>query len=212
MSSEKIIHLTLQDLQWQFVCINQTRHEFRLMFLGNDLFLFLVEQIHHNDVILKNIFCKATVLWFNYVTDQIKDDGNYVARVFCLDRSSSQPVLCPRMNFPLAGCLLAMNFPLRWLFFANDFSLACCLFCYEFCPHLLFFGNEFPPRLLFFGNEFPTRLLFFGNDFCLDPFRSPETQPVRLTWLWPTTISIRLYVHCRNRITMGKSQTNAVSM
>ena len=46
MSSEKIIHLTLQDLQWQFVCINQTRHEFRLMFLGNDLFLLLVEQIH----------------------------------------------------------------------------------------------------------------------------------------------------------------------
>ena len=28
---------------------------------------------------------------------------------------------------------------------------------------------------------------------------------------WPTSISIRLYVHCRNRITMGKSQTNAVS-
>ena len=117
---------------------------------------------------------------------------------------------CPRMNFPLAGCLLAMNFPLRWLFFANDFSLACCLFCNEFCPHLLFFGNEFPPRLLFFGNEFPTRLLFFGNDFCLDPFRSPETQPVRLTWLWPTTISIRLYVQCTLYIAQPKSQWGKV--
>ena len=141
------------------------------MFLKNyrSFSLMLIEQIHHKHV-FHLIFSDLI-----YVTD------------LCF---------CPRMNFPLAGCLLAMNFPLRWLFFANDFSLACCLFCNEFCPHLLFFGNEFPPRLLFFGNEFPTRLLFFGNDFCLDPFRSPETQPVRLTWLWPTTISIRLYVHC----------------
>ena len=173
MSSEKIIHLTLQDLQWQFVCINQTRHEFRLMFLGNDLFLFLVEQIHHNDVILKNIFCKATVLWFMLLAKLKMMEimlpvffvwiAAHLSLFYVLEWIFPSLVVCWQWISPFAGCFLPMIFPWLVVFFAMNFALTCC-----------FLAMNFPLACCFLAMNFPLACCFLAMIFvCIpsDPLR-----------------------------------------
>ena len=164
MSSEKIIHLTLQDLQWQFVCINQTKHEFRcfseMIFFSSSLNKFITtmssskifyarQQCFDLIMLLTKLKMMEIMLPVFFVWI-----AAHLSLFYVLEWIFPSLVVCWQWISPFAGCFLPMIFPWLVVFFAMNFALTCCFLAMNFPLACCFLAMNFPLACCFLAMIF----------------------------------------------------------